>query len=226
MQAIFETTFDAIYLIMVISIGITMIVKSEGNKQYLLFGIMAVTLGAGDSFHLIPRAYALSTTGLDNFVIALGIGKFITSITMTVFYILLYYLWRLRYNVKNNHSITIAMYILAILRVALCLFPQNAWTNADAPLSWAVYRNLPFAAMGIIIIFLFYSKSKCTSDYPFRHMWLTIVLSFAFYIPVVLFSDTIPPVGILMIPKTCAYVCTVLIGYNEMKNMRKCSMSN
>lgn len=48
-------------------------------------------------------------------------------------------------------------------------------------------------------------------------MWLTIVLSFGFYIPVVLFADTIPVVGMLMIPKTCAYVWTVLIGYMDMK---------
>lgn len=38
---------------------------------------MAVTLGAGDAFHLIPRAVALCTTGLDSFTAALGIGKWI-----------------------------------------------------------------------------------------------------------------------------------------------------
>ena len=47
---------------------------------------------------------------------------------------------------------------------------------------------------------------------------ITIVLSFAFYIPVVLFADTIPAVGMLMIPKTCAYVWTVWIGYSAMKS--------
>ena len=51
----------------------------------------------------------------------------------------------------------------------------------------------------------------------FRWMWLTIVLSFGFYIPVVLWADTIPLIGMLMIPKTCAYVWTVLIGYFAMK---------
>lgn len=49
-------------------------------------------------------------------------------------------------------------------------------------------------------------------------MWLTIVLSFGFYIPVVLWAEVIPAIGMLMIPKTCAYVWTVLIGYNAMKN--------
>ena len=44
----------------------------------------------------------------------------------------------------------------------------------------------------------------------------TVVLSFACYISVVLFADTIPALGML-IPKTCAYVWTVLIGYHAMK---------
>lgn len=84
MQAIVETLFDAVYLTSVIAIGVTMIVKSRGNKEHWLFGIMAVVLGAGDAFHLVPRALALCTTGLENFIVPLGIGKFITSITMTI----------------------------------------------------------------------------------------------------------------------------------------------
>ena len=59
MQAIVETLFDAAYLSTVITIGILMIRRSKGNVQYTLFGWMAVVLGAGDSFHLIPRALAL-----------------------------------------------------------------------------------------------------------------------------------------------------------------------
>lgn len=73
MQAIMETLFDILYLTTVITIGITMIFKGRKSKQYLLFGIMAVILGTGDAFHLIPRAYALSTIGLENFTAALGI---------------------------------------------------------------------------------------------------------------------------------------------------------
>ncbi|WP_312643847.1 hypothetical protein [Hydrogenoanaerobacterium sp.] len=221
MQAIMETSFDAVYLILVITIGILMIKNSGKNKQYLIFGIMAVTLGVGDSFHLVPRAYALCTTGLENFSVALGVGKLVTSITMTVFYILLYYVWRLRYKVQGQGHWTIAMFALATLRIALCLFPQNAWTSAQPSLIWGVYRNIPFALMGIIVIILFYKSSKQTGDTAFRFMWLTIVLSFAFYIPVVLWADMIPAVGVLMIPKTCAYVGTVLIGYTEMKKELK-----
>ena len=67
------------------------------------------------------------------------------------------------------------------------------------------------------MIVLFYKSAKKQDDRAFRFMWLTIVLSFAFYIPVVLFADSIPLLGMLMIPKTCAYVWTVLIGYFDMK---------
>ena len=127
MQAIVETLFDTVYLISVITFGIIMIRKSKGNRQFTMFGIMAVLLGSGDAFHLGPRALALCTTGLENFTVQLGLGKWITSVTQT------------------------------------------------------------------------------------------IVLSFAFYIPVVLWADVIPMIGMLMIPKTCAYVWTVVIGYNAMK---------
>ena len=221
MQAIMETAFDAVYLISVITIGIMMITKGKGNKEYTLFGIMAVTLGAGDAFHLIPRAFALCTTGLENFTVALGVGKLITSMTMTVFYILLYYVWRLRYQVKNQKGLTVSVYLLSALRIILCLFPQNKWTSADAPLRWGILRNIPFALMGLLVIVLFYRSAKQHHDSSFRWMWLTIVLSFGFYIPVVLWADTIPMIGMLMIPKTCAYVWTVLIGFLDMKRTAK-----
>lgn len=216
MQAIVEPLFDAIYLITVLTIGISMIVKSKESKQYRLFGIMAIVLGVGDAFHLVPRAVALCTTGLENFTVALGAGKFITSITMTIFYILLYYVWRIRYKIKGQNGTTIAVYFLAGMRIILCLFPQNKWLSATSPLSWGIYRNIPFALLGVLIIVLFYKSAKEHNDKAFRWMWLTIVLSFGFYIPVVLWADSIPPIGMLMIPKTCAYVWTVLIGYQAM----------
>jgi len=221
MQAIMETLFDAVYLTTVITLGILMIKNSNGNRQYTLFGIMAVVLGIGDSFHLVPRAIALCTTGLENYTVALGIGKFITSITMTIFYILLYYVWRKRYSISGKQDITKTVYLLAAIRIILCLFPQNAWTGANAPLSWGIYRNIPFALLGLLVIVLFYKSAKEHNDKSFRFMWFTIVLSFAFYIPVVLWADINPLIGMLMIPKTCAYVWTVWIGYSDMKKSMK-----
>ena len=55
MQAIVETLFDTVYLFSVITIGILMIRKSKGNRQFTMFGIMAVILGSGDAFRSEER---------------------------------------------------------------------------------------------------------------------------------------------------------------------------
>lgn len=217
MQAIMETLFDIVYLTLVIAVGIRMMRGSCGERQYFLFGMMALILGMGDAFHLLPRAYALCTTGLENFTSALGVGKLITSVTMTIFYVILYYIWRIRYRVKDENILTVCIWGLAAVRVILCLFPQNRWMSADAPLAWGIYRNIPFALLGLLIIVLYFKKASETDDREFRFMWLAIVLSFGFYIPVVLFADAFPVIGMLMIPKTCAYVWVVLMGYYDMK---------
>ena len=210
MRAIFETLFDIFYLLTVLSVGIRMIRNSKGSAQFQLFGWMAVVLGAGDSFHLVPRALALCTTGLDSYAFQLGLGKWITSVTMTVFYVLLYYVWRQRYHIQGQKAVTWAVYALSVARVILCMMPQNQWLTNHSPLSWGIYRNLPFALLGLLVIVLAVRKKR-----PL--LLLTGVLSFGFYIPVVLWGDAIPVIGLLMIPKTCAYVWTVLIGYSAMK---------
>ena len=134
---------------------------------------------------------------------------------MTIFYVLMYYAYRERYSVSGKSSLTISVWALAIARIILCLFPQNGWTSADAPLAWGIYRNIPFTILGAIIVVLYYRASR--NDKAFRWMYLSIIISFACYIPVVLFADSIPIIGMLMIPKTCAYVWYVLIAFNAQR---------
>ena len=45
-------------------------------------------------------------------------------------------------------------------------------------------------------------------------------LTFGFYLPVVLFSGVAPAVGMLMIPKTLAYVCVVWMGWGLHRQTR------
>lgn len=214
MQAIMETLFDVVYLSTVIILGFQMILKGK-DKYVKLFGYMSVLLGAGDSFHLVPRAYGLLTTGLEANAAALGIGKFITSITMTIFYVILYKIWQVRFNKTKEETklLTLTIYLLALVRIILCFFPCNDWLNYNAPISWGIYRNIPFAIMGIIMIYIMYKEAKVHTDKDYIYMAIAVFLSFAFYVPVVLWGTTIRIVGMLMIPKTLAYVWIVLIGY-------------
>ena len=158
-QAIGETIFDVLYLGFAITAGLIMLIK--GNQPLVKkFGLMAVLLGAGDSFHLVPRSYALWTTGLEANAAALGIGKLITSVTMTIFYLILFYIWRERYKIKDGKKLTATMWTLAVLRVALCMLPQNQWLAYRQPLLFGVLRNIPFAIIGVIIIVIFAREAK------------------------------------------------------------------
>lgn len=216
MRASMETLFDLIYLSTVIFLGVRMFFCRE-KKDISLFGAMALLLGFGDTFHLIPRAYALSTTGLENHLTSLGIGKLIASITMTVFYVVLYQIWKLRYRREEMRHLNILVYFLAGIRILTALCPENGWLSANPPLIWGIVRNIPFALLGLLTIVIYYRQSREQKDLTFSNMWLAVLLSFAFYIPVVLFSEVYPLVGILMIPKTLAYVWIVWMGYRDMK---------
>lgn len=217
MQAIMEPIFHISYLITVITIGFTMIRKSNGNAYVQWFGIMAVTLGFGDAFHLIPRIIALQTTGFESHAVSLGFGKFVTSITMTVFYLILYYLWKMRFKIINVSNLDIVLWSLAIVRIVLCFFPQNEWFIYDSSVTWAIIRNIPFALMGIIMIFLLYRSGIENNDKNAKNMSIAVILSFAFYIPVVLWARVHFLIGMLMIPKTLAYLWIVFIGFKEFR---------
>lgn len=207
MGKIMEVLFCVFYLIFTPIIGCKILKNSKGNKQVYFYGIMTLTLVGGDAFHLVPRIIAAINSAGD-YRVALGIGKMITSITMTIFYCLLYCIYEMRYN-KKNIILRRIIGLLAVTRIILCVLPQNEWTGAS-PIEWGVYRNIPFVILGLIIVILFFKER---SDQYFKWMWLAITFSFAFYIPVVLWADAIPIIGMLMLPKTCMYIWIVMMGY-------------
>lgn len=216
MQAIFEPVFDIIYLLSVFILGSLILRRSRGMSDYQVFGAMTLLLGLGDAFHLVPRVLALWSGDFARYQTALGMGKLITSLSMTGFYLLLYYVWRHRYFVRYRHGHTALMYVLAVARVGLCLLPQNRWLGDGGSLAMTLLRNVPLCLMGMVMMRLFATESGRQTDKPYRFMPLAIGLSFAFYVPVLLLADKYPIAGMLMIPKTLAYVWMVGIGFKDM----------
>lgn len=120
-------------------------------------------------------------------------------------YLLLYYVWRSRYQISGRKGVCGAVWVLAISRIVLCLMPQNAWQSAQMPLSWGIYRNIPFTLLGALIVVMFYRSTKEKQEKSFRFLWLAVVLSFACYLPVVLFADAVPAVGMLIFLVTALF---------------------
>ena len=211
-----ETIFDVCYLLSAIIIGIYILIKSK-NKLGKLMGIATLILGCGDAFHLVPRIldYFLKY----DFALMLGIGKLITSITMTIFYIFMYYIYKNNYKDSNNKKIEYCIWILVIFRIILCLLPQNSWTTNDGSVIIGIIRNIPFIFIGLLIIVLYYKKRK--EDKTFKNIWIYILLSFIFYIPVVIGASAIPILGMFMLPKTICYILIILCFNNKAKQLTK-----
>ena len=200
-----ESSFDILYLLFAIISGCIILIKASGKTEKLL-GIATLVLGCGDAFHLVPRVLNYFTDM--DMTAALGVGKLITSITMTVFYVLLYYVWIRNYGAEDNRAMTLIVWGLAIVRIALCLLPQNGWLQNSSDLTWGIIRNIPFVILGAIICCLYFRNRK--EDKSFRLIWLYILLSFAFYIPVTVGAGMVPILGMLMLPKTICYILMII----------------
>ena len=199
-----EAVFDTIYLVAGAIIGAYLIATAGGSLPRLLAGIMALTLAGGDSFHLVPRIRTIVSGMTDSLQEALGRGKQVTSVTMTVFYLLLWQISCLLVPLATDGAWTIALYALAVVRVVLCLMPQNRWTDERPPASWGIIRNIPFAAMGAIVAARFLMTGDAIHGMALAG--IAIIISFGCYLPVVIWAERHPPVGALMLPKTCAYM--------------------
>lgn len=180
MGKIMEAVFCAAYLLVTGALAAGMITSAKTNKQRFRFGLLTLVLVGGDAFHLVPRIVGAVTGTTDELTAALGFGTLVTSATMTVFYVLLWEFWG-KQTGKRHGTASIIMYVAAACRVALCLFPQNDWFSANAPVSWGIYRNVPFVILGGIVVWRLFKDRG--ADKHFKWAWLAVTLSFFFTCP-------------------------------------------
>lgn len=212
MPQIGEAMFCIAYLIFDLIAAIVFFVNANGSQALYFFGVLTIVLGGGDAFHLVPRV--IKAFGGDSPKVEWwsGLGLLISSITMTVFYVLLFYVWKAIFPEISYPSVLfILIWISAAIRIILCLFPQNNWFRAEGNLTWGIYRNLPFAVTGLCLVILFFLSGNA-GEYGLWLMSVAIIISFVCYFPVVLFSKKKPMVGMLMIPKTIAYIWMISMG--------------
>lgn len=199
-----EVVFDILYMLIAFVLGMILLMTGVESPERTLAGIMALVLVGGDAFHLVPRIIVIVKGEEEKYRRALGKGKQITSITMTIFYVILWMIGLEIFSPSNVELWTYTVYLLALVRIILCLLPKNRWEDRYPPVEWGIYRNIPFFIQGMIVAGLYFVHRNSVQGIGL--MWLAIILSFAFYLPVVLWSNKNPKVGMLMLPKTCIYL--------------------
>lgn len=222
-----EITFNIAYLITVWGLVVVMVqrhrflpVEQKSLRAYLI-GAFAL-LALGDTGHVGFRvlAYArgemLTANAIPPGQVGLvGLGALATAITVTFFYILMVHIWKERFEKKFGWF---EWFLLAmgIIRLVIMLFPQNEWNNTVPPQPWSLYRNLPLVIQGLGVAFLILRDAARARDRAFTWIGISILVSYAFYAPVILFVQVAPMVGMLMIPKTLAYVAIAVIAFQEL----------
>jgi hypothetical protein len=184
-------------------------------------------LALGDTGHVGFRVLAYALGGLEAQPIVLGIpislvgiGALATAITVTFFYMLMIDIWRLRFN-KPLGWFGWFLLAMGVFRLIIMLFPQNEWSAVVPPQPWGLIRNLPLMIMGLGVMALILRDSYRANDRPFKWIGWCILASYAFYTPVILFVAEVPILGMLMIPKTLAYIAIAVIAYRALYTQPK-----
>ena len=211
-----ESVFCAGYLAFTLVAGLVFVAHGETDATGFArtCAVMTFLLGAGDAFHLVPRmlinvrGQARNVRQRQRRNFWLGLGNLVSSITMTVFYVLLFDAMRCMpaLPVPPAHAgmMRVVLIVLAVVRVALCLLPQNRWFDGGDQ-RWGIYRNVPFVLMGMLTIYYL------VAWYGAGLMAALVLMSFVCYLGVVLFARRRPAMGMLMIPKTICYIWLVAL---------------
>ena len=222
-----EIIFNITYLIVIWGLVIAMILRrpsvalADRRAADLVIWAFAL-LALGDTGHVGFRVWAYSQGSLETTVQVfgqavglVGLGALATAFTVTLFYVLMLELWRVRFH-KRYGAFEYLLLAMAGLRLLMMLLPQNDWNAVVPPQPWSTLRNLPFTILGLGVAYLMLRDGRRAGDRAFQWIGAMILVSYACYIPVILFVQQAPMVGMLMIPKTLAYVAVGFIAYGEL----------
>ncbi len=227
-----EIGFNITYLIIVWGLVIAMIVNRdrvapEDRRAAGLVTWAFALLALGDTGHVGFRVLAYSLGSLETTVVVfryqiglVGFGALSTAITVTVFYMLMVALWRERFDQKYGWFGNLLLGA-GIFRLAFLLLPLNDWSSVVPPQPWSTVRNLPLMLMGLGVAYLILRDGRRAGDRTFTWIGIMILVSYACYIPVILFVQQAPLVGMLMIPKTIAYVAIGFLAYIDMFRVKE-----
>jgi hypothetical protein len=179
-------------------------------------------LALGDTGHVGFRVLVYALNNLESSVNLLGrtvglvgLGAMATAFTVTIFYVLMLVVWRVRFD-KQYAWFEYLLFAVAVARGVLMLFPANEWGRAIPPQPWSTYRNLPLMLLGLGVAFLILRDARAARDRTFLWIGVMILISYACYIPVIFFVQRAPNIGMLMIPKTMAYLVIGFLAYREL----------
>lgn len=218
MQKIFEPIIQIAYLTIVFLISSYMYRNSVGEKIYKVFATLALILGISDSIYIIPRMYAVLTTGIEDNLRYIGLGRMGNAIAITIFYLILYDAYNIRYDKRTNQNLNRTFYLLTVLRVILCLLPFNNWFEPIPSSTFALVRFIPLALMGILLLIIMFIHSSKYTDPDFKIITFATLVSLIFLEPRIFFQEGLG-IPFLTVIRTISLAIIILVGYKELRDI-------
>lgn len=212
MHVIIKSTFYILFILISLFVGVNMILKSKGDKKVKLFGTTVLVLGIGESFHIVPRIMEIFSDDSNNFDTLIENGRFISSIAIIFFYLLLLWFLKLISNLSATKKLDNSIFALSIISIIISVILKNSIDTLSVML-----RNLPMLLIGLLIVFNYRKALIASNDKSLRYFWLTILLTLVFTVSFELLSPVYPFFIILMMPKTLVYILFIYIGYTSFK---------
>lgn len=222
-----EIAFNITYLIIVWGLVITMFrrrgeLSSDRRRQANLITTAFALLALGDTGHVGFRVWAYALGGLESQVTILGYtfslvgaGALMTAVTVTVFYVLMLEVWRVRFN-RRYGTFEYFLLIAAATRLYMLTLSINEWWRVVPDQPWSTIRNIPLMILGLGVAYLILRDAIAKHDTTYRWIGISILVSYACYLPVILFVQQVPEIGMLMIPKTLAYLAIGFLAYFDL----------
>jgi hypothetical protein len=139
------------------------------------------------------------------------VGSIMTAWTFTLFYVCMVLMWKARFN-KKLEAAAYIVFLLAIIRSILMLLPGNIWDGEHQDDFSFMIRNIPLVLMQVGTVYLILRDAIAEKDSLFKRIGALIIISFVCYMPVVFLLTYYPLIGMLMIPKTIAYMVIAFIS--------------
>ncbi|MFP4345316.1 MAG: hypothetical protein ACLFU8_11530 [Anaerolineales bacterium] len=222
-----EIVFNLTYLVVVWGLVIAMLRRREqvppkarpvARLFILAFGLLAL----GDTGHVGFRALGFLMGNLHQEVELLGmsvslvgLGSLSTAFTLTFFYVTMLLIWHARFE-KPYGWFGVLLFVAGAVRLVLLALPQNQWSRGVRVQPWSLLRNLPLIVQGLGVAYLIMRDALADDDRLFKWVGICILISYGFYLPVVFLLERAPLLGMLMIPKTIAYVAIAWLVYTHL----------
>jgi hypothetical protein len=119
---------------------------------------------------------------------------------ITLFYVFLWSLGIIIFSAQISVFYTILVYILAVIRIVLCLISQKYSKDS----LWDIYRNLPFVFLVFVVglLFFFYRYKIFSLVYA----WVAIYFSLIFSMVVLFLSTKTERVGFWVIMRNLSLI--------------------